>query len=51
MTNTKSGSCMHCAFTMSDVVLKRGIERVEVDWSQVTTEILQRAFRVRKLRV
>ncbi len=32
---------------MSDVVLKRGIERVEVDSSQVTTEVLRRTFRVR----
>ena len=32
---------------MSDVVLKRGMERVEVDSSQVTAEILRRTFRVR----
>ena len=32
---------------MCDVVLKRGMERVEVESSLVTTEILRRTFRVR----
>ena len=32
---------------MPDVLLKRGIERVEVDCSRVTTEVLRRTFRVR----
>ena len=31
---------------MSDVVLKRGMERVEVKAALVTTEILRRTFRV-----
>lgn len=31
---------------MCDVVLKRGMERVEVESAQVTTEILRRTFRV-----
>ena len=32
---------------MSDIIFTRGIERVEVDSSWVTMEILQRTFRVR----
>ena len=36
------------SYMMSDVVLKRGTERVVVDSSQVTSEILKRTFRVRK---
>ena len=31
---------------MTDIVLKRGMDRVEVDTLQVNTEILRRTFRV-----
>ena len=32
---------------MCDVILKRGMERVEVESGQITAEVLRRTFRVR----